>query len=354
MSELLLVRGLTKIFGTWSRTHAVDDVSFAIPETPSIVNLVGESGSGKSTISRIILGLEKPTSGTILYKGADVFRQDQAWTQRFHREVQVVFQDPYSAFNPIYKVEHVFNVPIRRFALAANRDEKWAMISESLRAVDLRPEEVLGKYPHQLSGGQRQRVMLARLHLIRPRLIIADEPISMIDASMQASFLNILLDFRDRFGISTLFITHDLSTARYLGGDIIVLYKGRIAEYGGTAAVTGRPQHPYARLLMQSIPVADPRRRWQQSLPAAPEVTTTGTSEQMEQRDRCLFAERCGYVMPACWKSRPQLGRPDGRGAGGDASAAACYLVNPCIDSGGIVAEADLNLDVIASYREAL
>jgi|CXWK01.1.fsa_nt_gi peptide/nickel transport system ATP-binding protein len=355
MSELLSVQGLTKVFGTWSRTHAVDDVSFAIPETPSIVNLVGESGSGKSTISRIILGLEKPTSGTILYKGADVFRQDQAWSKRFHREVQVVFQDPYSAFNPVYKVEHVFNVPIRRFGLAANGDEKRVMISESLRAVDLRPDEVLGKYPHQLSGGQRQRVMLARLHLIRPRLIIADEPISMIDASMQASFLNILLDFRDRLGISTLFITHDLSTARYLGGEIIVLYKGRITEYGCTAAVTNRPQHPYARLLMQSIPVADPRRRWQQSLPASPETAaTTGAKEQMEQRDRCLFAERCSYVMPACWKNRPQLGRPDDRGAGGDASAAACYLVNRHTDSGDIVAEADLNLDAIASYREAL
>lgn len=353
MSELLQVSHLTKVFGTWSQTHAVDDVTFSIPKTPSIVNLVGESGSGKSTISRIILGLEKPTSGAIFYKGADVFNLDAAWRNRFHREVQVVFQDPYSAFNPVYKVEHVFNVPVRRFGLATSRDEKRAMISESLRAVDLRPEEVLGKYPHQLSGGQRQRVMLARLHLIRPRLIIADEPISMIDASMQASFLNILLDFRDRLGISTLFITHDLSTARYLGGDIIVLYKGRIAEYGHTGAVTTRPQHPYARLLIQSIPVADPQRRWQQSLPAAAE-TTPRTDEQLEQRDRCLFAERCDYDMPACWQHRPQLGRQDVRQDDGDESAVACYLVNRHTDSGEVMAEESLNPNSFSLYKEAL
>lgn len=354
MSELLAVRDLTKVFGTWSQTYAVDGVSFTMPETPTIVNLVGESGSGKSTISRMILGLEKPTSGTISYKGEDIFAQNSSWGHRFRREVQVVFQDPYSAFNPIYKIERVFNLPIRRFGLADSKAESQAMIRESLEAVDLRPDEVLGKYPHQLSGGQRQRVMLARLHLIRPRLIIADEPISMIDASMQASFLNILLDFRDRLGISTLFITHDLSTARYLGGEILVLYKGRITEYGTTDFVTQEPHHPYARLLMESIPIADPRRRWEQSLSADPEGEAEATS-QTERRDRCLFAERCGYAMPACWNARPALiDLEREHSANRDKSAVACYLWNQQTESGGTVANDDLQQQVIEKYVETM
>lgn len=354
MSDLLTVRDLTKVFGSWSQTYAVDGVTFTMPETPTIVNLVGESGSGKSTISRMILGLEKPTSGTVLYKGVDIFAQNSAWQHGFRREVQVVFQDPYSAFNPIYKIERVFNLPIRRFGLADSQAESQAMIRESLRAVDLRPEEVLGKYPHQLSGGQRQRVMLARLHLIRPRLIIADEPISMIDASMQASFLNILLDFRDRLGISTLFITHDLSTARYLGGEIIVLYKGRIAEYGSTEHVTQEPHHPYARLLMESIPIADPRRRWERSLSATPDEEAEDTG-QTEQRDRCLFAERCGYTMPACWNARPGLVELSSKQSAGDnTTAVACYLWNRQTDSGEFVATENLQQKLIEQYVETM
>lgn len=354
MSDLLTVRDLTKVFGSWSQTYAVDGVTFTMPESPTIVNLVGESGSGKSTISRMILGLEKPTSGTILYKGVDIFAQNSSWRHGFRREVQVVFQDPYSAFNPIYRIERVFNLPIRRFGLANSKAESQEMIRESLQAVDLRPEEVLGKYPHQLSGGQRQRVMLARLHLIRPRLIIADEPISMIDASMQASFLNILLDFRDRLGISTLFITHDLSTARYLGGEILVLYKGRVAEYGSTENVTQKPHHPYASLLMESIPVADPRRRWDQSLPAVPDGDAVVTS-QTERRDRCLFAERCVYTMSACWNARPGLvGLASERTGSGDTTAVACYLWNKETDSGQSVAQEGLEQKVIEQYVETM
>ncbi|CUS03265.2 ABC transporter related protein (modular protein) [Candidatus Promineifilum breve] len=354
MSDLLTVRDLSKVFGTWSQTHAVDGVSFTMPATPTIVNLVGESGSGKSTISRMILGLEKPTSGSVLYKGQDIFAQNSAWRHGFRREVQVVFQDPYSAYNPIYKIERVFNLPIRRFGLASGKAESQEMIRESLRAVDLRPEEVLGKYPHQLSGGQRQRVMLARLHLIRPQLIIADEPISMIDASMQASFLNILLDFRDRLGISTLFITHDLSTARYLGGEILVLYKGRIAEHGATDSVSRQPHHPYARLLMESIPIADPRRRWENSLPPAPDIETA-TAAQRERRDRCLFAERCRFVMPVCWNARPGLiDLGDDPETGQVRTAVSCYLWNTPTESKTDLATAELEPAVIEKSVETM
>jgi len=162
----------------------------------------------------------------------------------------------------VYKVDRVLQKPIQKFKLASGKEAANALILESLKAVDLRPEDILGKFPHQLSGGQRQRVMLARLHLISAQLVIADEAISMIDAAGRVSFLNILVDFRDRLGISTLYITHDLSTAKYLGGQIIVLYKGRIVEQGETFSVTGNPLYPYAQLLVQCVPVPNPKQRW--------------------------------------------------------------------------------------------
>jgi oligopeptide/dipeptide ABC transporter ATP-binding protein len=303
MGDLLAVQNITQVFGSRKPTFAVDDVSFRMPETASIVNLVGESGSGKSTIARIILGLSKPKSGDIYYKGTSIFTRKADWQRQFRRETQAVFQDPYSAYNPFYKIERVLKVSIRKFKLVDNPSEAKARIEESLRAVDLRPEEILGKYPHQLSGGQRQRVMLARIHLIRPRLIIADEPVSMVDAGMRATVLNILMEFQDRYSISSLFITHDLSTARYLGGEIIILYQGRIVERGETIRVTSKPLHPYAQLLISSIPLPDPNKRWRETLQFAPEVK----SSQSQNRVRCLYAERCPHVMEVCWKVRPPL-----------------------------------------------
>ena len=301
MDSLLALQEVTQVFGVSHLTYAVDKVSFHMPEQPTILNLVGESGSGKSTIARLVLRLQKPTSGQVLYKGQNVFGGDRAWQRQYRRDVQGVFQNPYSVYNPFYKVERVFNMAIRKLGLPIPRAEAQDRIAEALRAVDLRPGDVLGKYPHQLSGGMRQRVMMARIHLIRPRLVIADEPVSMVDAGIRASFLNILLDFRDRYGISTLFITHDLSTAEYLGGEIIVLYKGRIVERGATAAVTASPKHPYAQLLMKSIPVADPAQRWQEELKTAPEAE----NKQQSSRERCLYAERCPLVMDPCWGRQP-------------------------------------------------
>ena len=321
MADLLIVDELRKVFGGRSPTYAVDSVSFRMPEEPMILSLVGESGSGKSTIARIILGLWQPTSGAVSYKGVDIFKRDGKWQRMFRSEVQAVFQDPYSVYNPVYKAERVLRLVIRKFGLAGSKAEAQSLMEEALRAVDLRPAEVLDRHPHQLSGGQRQRLMLARIYLMRPRLIIADEPVSMIDAGMRASFLNILLDFRDNHGISTLFITHDLSTAMYLGGEIIVLYQGRIMEQGETQRVMKTPMHPYARLLISSIPTPDPRRRWQEDLSDAPLAEVGYGASAL--RDRCLFAERCPDVMDACWGGRPRLQPPD---ADQPARNVACHL----------------------------
>ena len=324
MSDLLVVENLQQIFGGSSQTHAVDGVSFRIPEEPAIVSLVGESGSGKSTIARIILGLLQPTAGRVLYEGTDIFTRDRKWNRKFRGEVQAVFQDPYSVYNPVYKAERVLKLVIRKFGLAKSKADARERMEEALRAVDLRPEEVLDRHPHQLSGGQRQRLMLARVYLIRPRLIIADEPVSMIDAGMRASFLNILQDFRESHGISTLFITHDLSTAMYLGGEIIVLYQGRIMERGHTRSVMKAPLHPYAQLLISSIPTPDPSKRWEEDLSTAPLAETAVSTST--GRDRCLFADRCPQVMDRCWQSRPNLQNPNLDGMSEPERNVACYL----------------------------
>lgn len=324
MSELLEVKDLVQVFGTKRPVYAVDGVSFEIPKEPTILNLIGESGSGKSTIARIILGLQKPTAGQVLYDGRDVLTKDAEWQQQFRRQVQVIFQNPYSVYNPFYKVARVFDVVNRKLGLARNKTEARARIEDSLRAVDLRPEEVLDKYPHQLSGGQRQRIMLARVHLIRPRMIIADEPVSMIDAAARASFLNILLKFRDRYGISTLFITHDLSTAQYLGGEIIVLYRGRVTERGKTGPITAEPMHPYPKLLMDSIPVPDPSHRWTEMLP----ISLDADAAQLPGRDHCLYVSRCPFAMAECRQSRPPLYEVTAPKSG-EARQVACFLYQP-------------------------
>jgi peptide/nickel transport system ATP-binding protein len=242
---------------------AVDDVSFSLAASPpQIISLVGQSGSGKSTIARNVLGLQKPTAGSVLYGGKDIFKLSRAEYDEYRRDVQPVFQDPYAIFNPFYRVDRVLWKAVKKFGLADNRAKGLELIEESLRAVRLEPENVLGRYPHQLSGGQRQRIMLARVHMLKPSFIIADEPVSMLDAQVRKHFLDILLDFQREHGMTTLFITHDLSTVYYLGGEVMVITKGSIVERGPVSEVMHEPSHPYTKLLLDSIPQPDPDKRW--------------------------------------------------------------------------------------------
>jgi ABC-type oligopeptide transport system ATPase subunit len=244
-------------------TTAVDHVSFTLgSDVPHIVSLVGQSGSGKSTIARIVLGLQKPTSGSVTYGGKDIFALSRAEYDDYRRNVQPVFQDPYAIFNPFYRVDRVLWTAIKKFGLTRSREKGLALIEDSLRAVKLDPAQVLGRYPHQLSGGQRQRVMLARVHMLRPAFIIADEPVSMLDAQVRKLFLDILLDFQKTYGMTTLFITHDLSTVYYVGGEVMVITRGAIVERGPVRKVMHTPEHPYTKLLLASVPQPDPSKRW--------------------------------------------------------------------------------------------
>jgi peptide/nickel transport system ATP-binding protein len=287
MSEkIIALNNVTQVFrGAAMRSmggefHAVDDVSFDLEsEPPQIVSLVGQSGSGKSTIARIILGLQKPSSGSVTYNGKDIYKLSRQEYDVYRKDVQPVFQDPYSIFNPFYRVDRIFWTAMSKFKLASSKQEGLAKIEESLHAVDLRPEDVLNRYPHQLSGGQRQRVMLARVHLLRPKFIIADEPVSMLDAAVRVLFLNILTDFTEKYGMTTLFITHDLSTAYYVGGKIMVISRGKIVESGDAEQVLVHPSHPYTQMLLSSIPVPDPDARWTEksTLPLEEEETAEQT-----------------------------------------------------------------------------
>jgi oligopeptide/dipeptide ABC transporter ATP-binding protein len=320
MTALLEARRVTKVFGgglfNKHRTVALEDFSLGIEgEPPSITAVVGESGSGKTTLARLILGLVTPTEGAVLYKGKDLRTLSGQERRAFRRDVQVIFQDPYEVYNPFYRVDHVLETPIAKFGLAGSREEARTLIVESLRAVGLRPEETLGRYPHQLSGGQRQRVMVARALLIRPRLIVADEPVSMVDASLRATILGSLRQLNEEFGISLVYITHDLTTAYQISQDIVVLYRGSVAEAGDVELVVQDPKHPYTQLLVGSIPLPNPDHPWHGE--GAPSAVARQVGPVV---GGCKFTSRCPHAMPMCVESPPPLFQTDPR------RAATCYL----------------------------
>jgi oligopeptide/dipeptide ABC transporter ATP-binding protein len=226
--------------------------------------------------------------------------------------VQAVFQDPYEVYNPFYRVDHVLKMPVRKFALARSKQEGHRLIEEALRAVGLQPEEILGRFPHQLSGGQRQRIMVARALLLKPRLIVADEPVSMVDASLRATILASLRKLNEELRISIIYITHDLATAYQISDNIVVLYRASVAEVGDVERVVKAPQHPYTQLLISSIPRVSTERDWMNDDPRLRQQhTATPTG--------CKFAPRCPAIMPRCTAARPPLYHTEPR------RAVACY-----------------------------
>jgi len=265
---LLELRNVSRVFGggglfSQRQVVALKDFSFVLDaDTPTITAIVGESGSGKTTMARLVLGLELPSSGRVLYQGKDLARLSGREWREFRRGVQAIFQDPFGVYNSFYKVDHVLTTPLRKFGLASSPDEARRLIEQALRAVGLKPEDTLGRYPHQLSGGQRQRTMVARTLLLRPKVIVADEPVSMIDASLRATVLGNLLQLKRQFGISLIYITHDLTTAYQISDRIVVLYHGEVVEEGEPEQIVNHPQHPYTRLLINSIPEPDPDHAW--------------------------------------------------------------------------------------------
>jgi peptide/nickel transport system ATP-binding protein len=319
MTTLLEARHVTKMFGggmlSGGKTVALDNFSLKIDtEPPVIMAVVGESGSGKTTLARLLLGATEPTSGQITYLGKNLQSLSRQERRAFQRDVQVIFQDPYEVYNPFYKVDHVLYTPVMKFGFAQSKSQARELIVSALSAVGLRPEETLGRYPHQLSGGQRQRIMVARALLVRPRLIIADEPVSMVDASLRATILDNLRSLTTDYGVSVIYITHDLITAYQISHDIVVLYRGSVAEAGNAEPIVQAPQHPYTQLLVGSIPQPDPDRAW------AAEQGPSAFGRQADSTQGCKFAGRCPYAFEPCLTRHPPLFQTTSD------RAAACYL----------------------------
>lgn len=308
MTPFLELRNVSKVFGggllSKKRTVALDEFSMTIEtDKPTVRAIAGESGSGKSTLAMILLGFLAPTSGEVCYQGKPMSSLSRAEQLQFRREVQAVFQDPFAVYNPFYPIDHVLTVPIAKFKLANSKAAERDLIEEALVGVGLRSEETLGRFPHQLSGGQRQRIMVARALLTKPRLIIADEPVSMVDASLRATILESLRRLNRDFGITILYITHDLTTAYHISNDIMVLYKGSVAERGNVDHVIKEPKHPYTQLLVNSIPWPDLNRQWHD----LSHKSDSQTQQIPISSTGCKFADRCPQLMNVCGTEAPPL-----------------------------------------------
>jgi peptide/nickel transport system ATP-binding protein len=256
---MLALTGVSKVYRTGmfggGATQAVDSVSFEVAPG-EVVSLIGESGSGKTTIGKMILRLTPVTDGSIVYDGTDVSTVTGRGLKGYYRSVQGVFQDPFSSYNPIFKADRVLTMVRSEYFPGMSNAEWRAKVESSLHAVSLNPRDVLGKYPHQLSGGQLQRLLIARALLLDIKLLVADELISMLDASTRIDVLNLLGDLKQR-GLGIILITHDLALGNYISDSTVILRHGRVVERGSTEKVFGNPQHPYTRMLLASVPRLD-------------------------------------------------------------------------------------------------
>jgi len=275
---MLQLDGVTKVFKTGmfgkSETRAVSEVGFTV-QPGEVVSLIGESGSGKTTVGRMILRLTEPTTGAITFDGTDVATLGRRGLRDYYAHVQGVFQDPFSSYNPVYKVDRVLGM-IRSSYLPGLSAGDWnKKLRQSLEAVSLEPADVLGKFPYQLSGGQLQRLMIARALLLDLKFLVADEIISMLDASTRIDVLNLLGDLKEQ-GVGILFITHDLSLGNYISDTTLIMRRGCIVEMGATVKVFGKPAHPYTQMLLTSVPHLT--ERWEPSAhtPAAEDEYADG------------------------------------------------------------------------------
>ncbi len=274
---------------------AVDGVSLTI-EAGHSLGVVGESGSGKSTLARLVMALERPTSGRILFQGRDLDRLPRRQLRHVRRDFQMVFQDPYGSLDPRQTVTRIVAEPLAALG-GANAVEQRERVAQMLGAVGLRPAD-MDKYPHEFSGGQRQRIAIARALLTQPKLIVADEPVSALDVSVQAQVLNLLNDLQAQYGVTYLLISHDLAVIDHVCDEVAVMYRGRIVEQGPTATLLREPAHPYTRALLEAVPQPVPRRRTRRP---ARDVSTAAPSTG------CAFAGRCPHAQSRCAIEAPAL-----------------------------------------------
>jgi oligopeptide/dipeptide ABC transporter ATP-binding protein len=306
-STILDVRNLRKWYhlgrgflpSAGETVKAVDGVSFDL-KRGEILGLVGESGSGKSTIGKTILRLMEPTSGSILFNGQDIAHLSRRSLKPVRQKMQMIFQDPFSSLNPRMTVEEIIAAPLKIQGRVTQRDLRRAKVEAILEMVGLAPSHA-NRYPHEFSGGQRQRVGIARALIMEPDLLVADEPVSALDVSIQAQIVRLLLDVRRRFGLSILFITHDLALVGHISDRIAVMYLGRVMEVAKTTDLFQVPLHPYTEALFSAAPVPDPSVRRRRI------VLKGDIPSPLSPPSGCVFRTRCPYAVPGCAESVPEL-----------------------------------------------
>ena len=279
--------------------HAVDGVSFAL-KPGEIFGLVGESGCGKTTTGRAVLRLLDPTSGSIKFEGTNITRLKEERLRHLRTRMQIIFQDPHASLNPAMSIGRAIGHPLKIHGLAWREEDVKKQVLEAMREVGLTPEEQLyDMYPSDVSGGQKQRAVIARAMILKPQLIVADEPVAMLDMSIRAKVLGLMLDLKKKYNLTYLFITHDLATAKFLCDRIAIMYLGRIVETGPANEIYTDPKHPYTRALLQAIPIPDPRRR-------SPKILPKGeVPDAIFPPMGCRFHPRCPAVLPTCgWEGR--------------------------------------------------
>jgi len=292
---------LQSLRGEAIQVHAVDGISFDLHQG-EILGLVGESGCGKTTTGRLIARLEDPTEGHIDFQGVDIAGLQGGDLFVFRRNLQMIFQDPYESLNPRYTVFRTVAEPLIIHRIGSTTEQRAELVIQALEDAGLRPgQDFIERFPHELSGGQRQRVSIARAIVLHPKIIIADEPVSMLDVSIRAGVMNLMLDLRDKYQNPYVFITHDIAVARYMSDRISVMYLGRIVETGSTEAIIAHPTHPYTRALLAAVPVPDPAHVYTE-VPIKGELPSP-----IDLPSGCRFRTRCLFAKEICSTTAPPL-----------------------------------------------